>query len=222
MNTHGIRPIDLFGGQPLSVRSDRGEGRRIRRLHREYRHRRAGDDPRRRQESRRRRGGGRAGGLPGLARRTFSKQRFDDTWAPQKTGRQGLCAHRQLRRGDLQLVRQRTRRSGTVVPCLRRQARRGPALWREPAPKRGVLSHARAAAGVATARQVQGKQLSYNNINDTDAAYECVAGSIPTAPRGRHHQARQPGGVAEAGNIVEAYRKALACDQPRRSAASLR
>src|SRR3981189_2497166 len=32
-----------------------------------------------------------------------------------------------------------------------------------------------ARAGVATARQVQGKQLSYNNINDTDAAYECVA-----------------------------------------------
>jgi phosphoribosylaminoimidazolecarboxamide formyltransferase/IMP cyclohydrolase len=29
--------------------------------------------------------------------------------------------------------------------------------------------------GVATARQVQGKQLSYNNINDTDAAYECAA-----------------------------------------------
>ncbi len=29
--------------------------------------------------------------------------------------------------------------------------------------------------GVATARQVQGKQLSYNNINDTDAAYECIA-----------------------------------------------
>src|SRR6266550_1133711 len=29
--------------------------------------------------------------------------------------------------------------------------------------------------GVATARQLQGKQLSYNNINDTDAAYECVA-----------------------------------------------
>src|SRR5262249_45133447 len=29
--------------------------------------------------------------------------------------------------------------------------------------------------GVSTARQVQGKQLSYNNINDTDAAYECVA-----------------------------------------------
>ena len=34
---------------------------------------------------------------------------------------------------------------------------------------------AEARPGVATARQVQGKQLSYNNINDTDAAYECVA-----------------------------------------------
>ncbi len=33
--------------------------------------------------------------------------------------------------------------------------------------------------GVATARQVQGKQLSYNNINDTDAAYECVAEFSP-------------------------------------------
>ncbi len=29
--------------------------------------------------------------------------------------------------------------------------------------------------GVATARQIQGKELSYNNINDTDAAIECVA-----------------------------------------------
>ena len=34
---------------------------------------------------------------------------------------------------------------------------------------------AEARPGVATARQVQGKQLSYNNVNDTDAAYECVA-----------------------------------------------
>ena len=36
--------------------------------------------------------------------------------------------------------------------------------------------------GVATARQAQGKQLSYNNINDTDAAYECVAEFDPAAP----------------------------------------
>src|SRR5436189_211945 len=68
-------------------------------------------------------------------------------------------------------------------------------------------------AGVATARQVQGKQLSYNNINDTDAAYECVAEFDPkrTAAVAIIKHAN-PCGVAEGGNIVEAYRKALACD----------
>jgi phosphoribosylaminoimidazolecarboxamide formyltransferase/IMP cyclohydrolase len=70
-----------------------------------------------------------------------------------------------------------------------------------------------ARAGVATARQVQGKELSYNNLNDTDAAYECVAEFDPkrTAAVAIIKHAN-PCGVAEAGNIVEAYRKALACD----------
>ncbi len=67
--------------------------------------------------------------------------------------------------------------------------------------------------GVATARQVQGKQLSYNNINDTDAAYEASPNSIPGARRPcaiiKH---ANPCGVAEGASLVEAYRKALACD----------
>ena len=46
--------------------------------------------------------------------------------------------------------------------------------------------------GVATARQVQGKELSYNNINDTDAAYECVAEFDPKRAGLRDRQARQP------------------------------
>jgi phosphoribosylaminoimidazolecarboxamide formyltransferase / IMP cyclohydrolase len=68
--------------------------------------------------------------------------------------------------------------------------------------------------GVATARQAQGKQLSYNNINDTDAAYECVAEFDPlrTAACAIIKHAN-PCGVAEAGSLLEAYRKALACDQ---------
>jgi phosphoribosylaminoimidazolecarboxamide formyltransferase/IMP cyclohydrolase len=67
--------------------------------------------------------------------------------------------------------------------------------------------------GVATARQVQGKQLSYNNINDTDAAYECVAEFDPkrTAAVAIIKHAN-PCGVAEAASLSEAYRKALACD----------
>jgi len=67
--------------------------------------------------------------------------------------------------------------------------------------------------GVATARQVQGKQLSYNNINDTDAAYECVAEFDPARGTAcvivKH---ANPCGVAEGGSLGDAYRKALACD----------
>ena len=67
--------------------------------------------------------------------------------------------------------------------------------------------------GVATARQVQGKQLSYNNINDTDAAYECIAEFAPgRAPACVIVKHANPCGVAEGGSLVEAYRKALACD----------
>ncbi|EJW13560.1 IMP cyclohydrolase [Rhodovulum sp. PH10] len=68
--------------------------------------------------------------------------------------------------------------------------------------------------GVATARQLQGKQLSYNNINDTDAAFECVAEFDPkrTAACAIIKHAN-PCGVAEGETLGEAYRKALLCDQ---------
>jgi phosphoribosylaminoimidazolecarboxamide formyltransferase/IMP cyclohydrolase len=65
--------------------------------------------------------------------------------------------------------------------------------------------------GVASARQVHGKQLSYNNINDTDAAYECVAEFAHTAACAIIKHAN-PCGVAEGETLIEAYRKALACD----------
>ncbi|EAQ37010.1 bifunctional phosphoribosylaminoimidazolecarboxamide formyltransferase/IMP cyclohydrolase [Nitrobacter sp. Nb-311A] len=69
-------------------------------------------------------------------------------------------------------------------------------------------------AGVATARQLQGKELSYNNINDTDAAYECVAefDAARTAACVIIKHAN-PCGVAEGSSLTEAYRRALACDQ---------
>jgi phosphoribosylaminoimidazolecarboxamide formyltransferase/IMP cyclohydrolase len=67
--------------------------------------------------------------------------------------------------------------------------------------------------GVVTARQVQGKELSYNNLADTDAAYECAAEFDPKRTAAavivKH---ANPCGVAEAKSLVEAYRKALACD----------
>ena len=65
--------------------------------------------------------------------------------------------------------------------------------------------------GVASARQVQGKHLSYNNVNDTDAAFECVAEfmSEPAVAIIKH---ANPCGVAVAGDLKQAYLKALACD----------
>jgi phosphoribosylaminoimidazolecarboxamide formyltransferase / IMP cyclohydrolase len=67
--------------------------------------------------------------------------------------------------------------------------------------------------GVATATQVQGKELSYNNLNDADAAYELVAEFDPGAAAAvaiiKH---ANPCGVAIAATLKEAYAKALACD----------
>ncbi|MGH6735352.1 MAG: bifunctional phosphoribosylaminoimidazolecarboxamide formyltransferase/IMP cyclohydrolase, partial [Methyloceanibacter sp.] len=69
-------------------------------------------------------------------------------------------------------------------------------------------------AGVATALQVQGKELSYNNLNDTDAAYELVAEFDPKKSAAvaiiKH---ANPCGVAIAPTLREAYEKAFACDQ---------
>jgi phosphoribosylaminoimidazolecarboxamide formyltransferase / IMP cyclohydrolase len=66
--------------------------------------------------------------------------------------------------------------------------------------------------GVATARQWQGKELSYNNINDTDAAFELVAdlGQAPACAIIKH---ANPCGVATAATLTEAYVRAYSCDQ---------
>jgi phosphoribosylaminoimidazolecarboxamide formyltransferase/IMP cyclohydrolase len=67
--------------------------------------------------------------------------------------------------------------------------------------------------GVANARQAQGKELSFNNINDTDAAFELVAEFAPAASAAvaiiKH---ANPCGVATAPTLAEAYLKALRCD----------
>jgi phosphoribosylaminoimidazolecarboxamide formyltransferase/IMP cyclohydrolase len=66
--------------------------------------------------------------------------------------------------------------------------------------------------GVATARQLQGKELSYNNIADTDAAYELVAEFDPATPAVAIIKHANPCGVAVGANLLDAYEKALACD----------
>ena len=63
---------------------------------------------------------------------------------------------------------------------------------------------------MATARQVQGKELSYNNLDDTDAAFECVAEfDAPTVAIIKH---ANPCGVASAASLAEAWDLAFRCD----------
>ncbi len=64
--------------------------------------------------------------------------------------------------------------------------------------------------GVATARQIQGKELSYNNLSDTDAAIEAVAEfDAPTVVIVKH---ANPCGVASAATLAQAWEAALRCD----------
>ncbi|QFQ87885.1 bifunctional phosphoribosylaminoimidazolecarboxamide formyltransferase/IMP cyclohydrolase [Paracoccus kondratievae] len=68
--------------------------------------------------------------------------------------------------------------------------------------------------GVATAQQWQGKELSYNNINDTDAAFELVAEFDPAeGPAVAIIKHANPCGVARGKTAVEAYRRAFDCDR---------
>jgi len=65
--------------------------------------------------------------------------------------------------------------------------------------------------GVATAEQLQGKELSFNNLNDTDAAFELVA-EFTDQPACVIVKHANPCGVAIADNLTEAYLRAYACD----------
>ncbi len=66
--------------------------------------------------------------------------------------------------------------------------------------------------GVATAQQLQGKPLSYNNLNDTDAAYELVAEFDPVRPAVVIVKHANPCGVATGDTLLQAYEKSLRCD----------
>ncbi len=68
--------------------------------------------------------------------------------------------------------------------------------------------------GVATATLLQGKQLSYNNINDTDGAFELIGEFSPekTGPACAIIKHANPCGVATGPTLKDAYLRALACD----------
>ena len=129
---------------------------------------------------------------------------------------QGVRPHRLLRRRDLQLAHgARCRRAmpaawpddfhfaGQKVQDLRygENPHQSAAFYRDEVP---------AAGSIATYRQLQGKELSYNNIADGDAAWECVKTfAEPACVIVKH---ANPCGIATADTPLAAYRKAFATD----------
>ncbi len=83
-----------------------------------------------------------------------------------------------------------------------------------PHQKAAFYTDGSARPGVATARQLQGKELSYNNINDTDAAFELVAEFDPAeSPACVIVKHANPSGAALGATLAEAYQRAFDCDR---------
>jgi phosphoribosylaminoimidazolecarboxamide formyltransferase / IMP cyclohydrolase len=95
---------------------------------------------------------------------------------------------------------------GSLIEALRygENPHQSAAFYRVPEKK--------ARAGVATAKQLQGKQLSYNNINDTDAAFELVSEFPAETPAVAIIKHANPCGAALGVTLLEAYEKALKSD----------
>jgi len=73
------------------------------------------------------------------------------------------------------------------------------------------VEHQASEASVSTAKQIQGKALSFNNVADTDAALECVK-SFSNAPACVILKHANPCGVATGKNLLDAYQRAFATD----------
>ena len=196
---HGIPPIDLLVVNLYPVRGDGREGRRLRHVRREHRHRRSGDDPRRGEEPRR--------------RRRWSSSRPTMRACSTRWRSHGGATTLKLRRELAQKAYARTAAYdgaisnwlGAVVDHPEGKAEGFPRTFsvqfgKAQAMRYGENPHQKAAfyvardaapGSIATARQLQGKELSYNNIADTDAALECVK-EFADKPGVRDRQARQP------------------------------
>ena len=92
--------------------------------------------------------------------------------------------------------------AGTLAQTLR--------YGENPHQKAGFYLDGSARPGIATAKQVQGKELSYNNLNDTDAAYEaCAEFDAPAIVIVKH---ANPCGIAIGDDVAGAWDRALLCD----------
>ncbi len=99
-------------------------------------------------------------------------------------------------------------------PTLTLQYRKAQGMRYGENPHQGAafyVEHQVKEASIATARQLQGKELSYNNIADTDAALECIK-QFSEGPACVIVKHANPCGVALGGSLLEAYQRAFSTD----------
>ena len=106
----------------------------------------------------------------------------------------------------LEVTPRRKAVAGTLAQTLR--------YGENPHQSAAFYTDGQARPGIATAVQHQGKELSYNNINDTDAAVELVAEfDLANGPACVIVKHANPCGVSQASILLEAYQAAFQCDQ---------
>ena len=106
----------------------------------------------------------------------------------------------------LEVTPRRKAVAGTLAQTLR--------YGENPHQSAAFYTDGQARPGIATAVQHQGRELSYNNINDTDAAVELVAEFDPAnGPACVIVKHANPCGVSQASSLLEAYQAAFQCDQ---------
>ena len=106
----------------------------------------------------------------------------------------------------LEVTPRRKAVAGTLAQTLR--------YGENPHQSAAFYTDGQARPGIATAVQHQGKELSYNNINDTDAAVELVAEfNLANGPACVIVKHANPCGVSQASSLLEAYQAAFQCDQ---------
>ena len=208
----GVEPFDLVVVNLYPFRETVASGARRRRVRGADRHRRPVDGPRRRQEP----PVGRRRHQPRPVRRRPGRRprRRLRPHRPQAAGRRGVPAHRRVRRGRGLLVRA----TATPPPTTRGFPDfLGATYERSNVLRYGENPHQPAAlytdgsgGGLAEAEQLHGKEMSYNNYMDTDAARRAAYDHAEPCVAIIKHA--NPCGIAVGADVAEAHRKAHACD----------
>ena len=209
----GIEPFDLLVSNLYPFTETVAAGGRFRRVHRADRHRWAGDGALGREEPRER------GVVTSPEAYPDGHQSGGKRWSHARAAScargAGVRGHRGLRRrpspsGSPCRRRGRPAAGGRSSVALRTTLETTLRYGENPHQQAALYVDASRPAGLAQATQLQGKEMSYNNYIDADAAWRSANDFAEPCVAIIKHQ--NPCGIAVGADVAEAHRKAHACD----------